>query len=142
MFQVQVYDNSVVVVIRCGLFFRATNVDHHIPSMEGAPDETVAHQRVEEQLRLCVEARRRGDGDAVAAADAALDACMQDLPQRLSYTPGIAQQLAEWARLLHEQGPSSAAAIGFARAVARCTRADTAGPELRVRMAQDPAVMR
>lgn len=99
-------------------------------------------ERVERGLRRSAEALRRGDA---AAAFKALADCTEDsaLLQGLTYTPGIAQQLAELGALSDEQGPRSEnVRLVFIDAVARCTERLPAGHWLCLHVARDPAVAR
>lgn len=102
--------------------------------------------RVEVQLRLIADALRRGDGEAARVEERRLDACILESFRPHSgaapaYTPGVAGQLAELARLSDERGPGrGGAAERFASAVARLTYLTYAGPEVRLRVAQDAAV--
>lgn len=101
------------------------------------------NQRVEEQLRLAVEALRGGANTEAFDPEGAIEDCLAECPQpgRLKYTRGIAQQLAELGRLSGGRAGSDAALI-FAAAVVRCTRAPHAGPQMCLQLARDPAVAR
>lgn len=93
--------------------------------------------RLEEHLRLIAQALRSGDSDAARDADRRWEA--QGPPNGpLTYTPGLARQLAELGRLSDEQG--SEAAVRFVAALGRLTAPAYASPQMRLRMARDATV--